>query len=174
MFTLNNVNLSHVSQLSNGKELYWACNKKLNNIAWFFVSNKLGNINYFDSEGYSSLMLACKYNMNTVAGYLLNSNLADWRRKNNFGKNCLDYAKENNMTQIIQTVPSNGSKKPIPDDELEDSIQFLDQAKNDNISVDGISIMEYASNILDSTCAKKKQANNKPTIITSTDQAIDF
>jgi len=79
-----------------------------------------------------------------------------------------------NMTQIIQTVPSNGSKKPIPDDELEDSIQFLDQAKNDNISVDGISIMEYASNILDSTCAKKKQAINKPTIITSTDQAIDF
>ena len=75
----------------------------------------------------------------------------------------------NNTNEI-----SNGSKKPIPDDELEDSIQFLDQAKNDNISVDGISIMEYASNILDSTCAKKKQAINKPTIITSTDQAIDF
>jgi hypothetical protein len=111
MFTLNNVNLSYASQLSNGKELYWACNKKLNNIAWFFVSNNLGNINYFDSEGYSSLMLACKYNMNTIAGYLLNSNLADWRRKNNLGKSSLDYAKENNMSQIIQIIEEKQKEK---------------------------------------------------------------
>ena len=110
MFTLNNTNLSFSSQLSNGHELYWACKKNLDNIAWFFVSNKLGNINYFDSDGNSSLIFACKNNMNTIAGTLLNSNMVDWRRKNNLGKTALDYAKENKMTQIIEIIEMNKVK----------------------------------------------------------------
>lgn len=111
MFTLNSVNLSYSPQLSNGKELYWACKKNLNNIAWFFVSNKLGYINYFDSDGNSVLILACKNNMNTVAGNLLNLDLIEWERKNNLGKTCLDYAKENNMIQIIQIIEAKIKKQ---------------------------------------------------------------
>ena len=104
MFVLNIQNLGNISQLSNGYELYWACKKNLNNIAWFFVSNKLGNINYFDSDGNSSLLLACQNKMETVAGTLLYSGLVDFRRKNIHGLTALDYARQNNMDKICQII----------------------------------------------------------------------
>jgi len=104
MFVLNNANLYNYSQLSNGLELYWACKKNLNNIAWFFVSNKLGKINYFDSDGNSCLILACMGRMETIAGTLLCSITIDYNKKNNLGKTALDYAKQNNMIKICQLI----------------------------------------------------------------------
>jgi hypothetical protein len=103
-YVLNSKNLSYSTQLSNGQELYWACKKNLGNIAQFFVSNKLGSINYFDSEGNSTLMFACKNNMDTIAYTLLNTGLVDCKRKNLLGKTALDYAKQNNMEQICQII----------------------------------------------------------------------
>lgn len=48
--------------------------------------------------------------MNTIAVELLNSGLVDWRRKNNLGKSALDYARENQMTQIIDIIEDNIKK----------------------------------------------------------------
>ena len=105
MFVLNVHNISHKLQLSNGLELYWACKKNLNTIAWFFVSNKLGNINYIDSDGNTCLIIACENKMESVVHELICYSYSTLlSHKNNLGLGALDYAKKNNLTKISDLI----------------------------------------------------------------------
>jgi ankyrin repeat protein len=153
MFTINKVNLSYSSQLSNGHELYWACKKNLKDIAWFFVSNKLGNINHFDSDGNSSLILACMNNMNNVAETLLNSNLVDWRRKNIIGKTALDYASENKMIKIIEIIEEKKEKNqnifPIFSISNQYNCEIKKNNKSENTNIDTFYKKEITINNLE-------------------------
>jgi len=101
MFVLNGYNLSFTHQLSNGLELYWACKKNLNNIAWFLVSNKLGNIGYTDSDENTCLILACENRMDSVAQTLItHMNTILINHTNNNNLKAYDYAKKNNLTNV--------------------------------------------------------------------------
>ena len=106
MFVLNSYNISHNIQLSNGLELYWACKKNVNNIAWFFVSNKLGNLNYIDSDGNTCLILACENNMESVAHEIIchTHNISFLYHKNILGNQALYYAKKNNLKKICELL----------------------------------------------------------------------
>ena len=101
MFIMNSYNISYIQQLSNGLELYWACKKNLSDIALFFLSNKLGNINYIDSDENTCLILACINNLESVAQILIsNMNLKKINHINKDNLQALDYAKKNNLTKI--------------------------------------------------------------------------
>jgi hypothetical protein len=118
MFVLNLYNISHKHQ-SNGLELYWACKKNLNTIAWFFVSNQLGNLNYIDSDGNTCLIIACENKMESVVYEMIcHSHSTILTHKNNLGLGLLDYAKKNNLTKIsdlinkkINSIPSQNQTK---------------------------------------------------------------
>jgi hypothetical protein len=105
MFMLNYHNISHKNQLSNGLELYWACKKNLNNIACFFVSNKLGNINYIDVDGNTCLIIACENKMESIVHELINYSHPKFIvHTNNLGLQAIDYAKKNNLTEICDLI----------------------------------------------------------------------
>lgn len=91
-------------KMSDGLELYWACKKNLNNIAWFFVSNKLCKLDYVDDDGNTCLILACVNKMETVAGHILYSGLANYKKKNKLGLTAMNYAKQNNMIKICEII----------------------------------------------------------------------
>ena len=111
MFILNGYNLSNNNILSNGLELYWACKKNLNNIAWFFISNKMCNINYIDNDGNTCLIFACMNKMESVAIELIyHLNHSTIFHKNNLNLQALDYAKMNSLTKIC-TLIENINKK---------------------------------------------------------------
>lgn len=95
----------HIFTLSNGLELYWSCKKNLYTIASFFVSNKLGNIDYKDDDGNTCLILACENKMENVARELIiYSNLSLIIHKNNLGFQAIDYIKKNNLTNILELI----------------------------------------------------------------------
>jgi hypothetical protein len=110
MHVLNKLNLEHAYELSNGTELFWACKKNLNTIAWFFISNKLGRLDEVDYDCNNCLIYACINSMETVAGTLIQLNRIDLKTINLLGKTALDYAKQNKMEKVCELIRDNLKK----------------------------------------------------------------
>jgi hypothetical protein len=119
-------------KFSDGKELYWACKKNLNNIAWFFVSNKLCNIKFTDSDGNDCLILACMNKMETVAGTLAQTNLINLNHKNNQNKTAYDYAKENKMFKVCELIEKSQKKMKEFDSNLNSKLNKSNLSEKNN------------------------------------------
>ena len=61
------------------------------------------NLNSQDDKGFTPLMLAAQYGLESITSLLV-ENGADKSRRNNMGKSALDLAKEHNQQQIVELL----------------------------------------------------------------------